>query len=436
MQPSDRLPRSGGMEGLLRMTSTTEPAVNEPAIAMPLSKGQFIAIMAMLMSINALSIDMMLPGLQEIGQSLGVADENSRQFVITSYLIGMGSAQLFFGPLSDRFGRKMPLIGGLVIYALCAFAIVFVPSFGALLALRFVQGLGAAATRVISVSIVRDIYGGRMMAEVMSLVMMVFMVVPVIAPSIGQLVMLFAEWHVIFLVISIYAFFATVLVVLYLPETLGTERRRPFTIKGIAASFAIVLGNRTALCYALAISFIFGARFGFINSAPQVMVGVFGLGHYFPLVFACFAGLMAVASFVNSRLVGRYGMHRVSHIALLLFVAASALWALFSAAGFLPFWLFAILYGSAMFQFGLIGANFNAMAMEPLGHVAGTASSVIGFMQTIGGALIGAMIGQAFDGTVTPLAFGFLSVSIIGLFFVLLAERGRLFSSDQHNPAG
>ncbi|KQS72904.1 MFS transporter [Rhizobium sp. Leaf371] len=418
------------------MTSTTEPVAAEPAIAMPLSKGQFIAIMAMLMSINAVSIDMMLPGLQQIGQSLGVADENSRQFVITSYLIGMGSAQLFFGPLSDRFGRKIPLIAGLLIYALCAFAIVFVPSFGALLALRFVQGLGAAATRVISVSIVRDIYGGRMMAEVMSLVMMVFMVVPVIAPSIGQLVMLFAEWHMIFLVISVYAFVATVLVMIYLPETLATDRRRPFTIKGISASFAIVLGNRTALCYALSISFIFGALFGFINSAQQVMVGVFGLGNYFPLVFACFAGLMAVASFTNSRLVGRYGMHRVSHIALLLFVVASAFWALFSAAGFLPFWLFAILYGSAMFQFGLIGANFNAMAMEPLGHVAGTASSVIGFMQTIGGALIGAMIGQAFDGTVTPLAFGFLAVAIIGLFFVLLAERGRLFSSDHHHPAG
>ncbi len=414
------------------MTTTT----TEPALSMPLSRNQFVALMAMLMAINALSIDIMLPGLQEIGASLGVTDENSRQLVITSYLIGMGSAQLFFGPLSDRFGRKLPLLAGLALYALCALAIVFVPTFGMLLALRFAQGLGAAATRVISVSIVRDVYGGRLMAEVMSLVMMVFMIIPVIAPSIGQLIMLVAEWHMIFVVICLFALVTFTLVAINLPETLAEKNRRPFTIANIGRSFAIVLGNRTALCYSLAASFLFGGLFGFINSAQQIMVGVFGLGHYFPLVFACFAGLMAAASFTNSKLVQRYGMHRLSHIALVAFISFSALWALFSAAGHLPFWLFAILYSGAMFQFGLIGANFNAMAMEPLGHVAGTASSVIGFMQTIIGATIGALIGQAFDGSVTPLAFGFLGVSIIGLFFVLLAERGRLFTTDHHPKPG
>ena len=398
-----------------------------------LSKPQFIALMAMLMAINAISIDIMLPGLQEIGASLGVADENTRQYVITAYLLGMGCAQLVFGPLSDRFGRKLPLLGGLGLYALCALAIVFIPSFTGLLALRFIQGIGAAATRVITISIVRDVYGGRMMAEVMSLVLMVFMIVPVIAPSVGQLIMIFAEWHMIFVVICLFALVVASLVMLRLPETLSPEHRRPFTVTSILAGFRIVLTNRVSLCYSLAASFLFGSLFGFINSAQQILVGIYGLGHWFPLVFAGFASMMALASFTNSRLVKRYGMRRLSHGALIGFVVSSLIWVVASVSGVLPFWLFAVLYACAMFQFGLIGSNFNAMAMEPLGHVAGTASSVLGFTQTIGGATIGALIGQEFNGTVTPLAIGFLSVSVIGLGFVLTAEKGKLFSP--HNPA-
>ncbi|WP_083531243.1 multidrug effflux MFS transporter [Pararhizobium antarcticum] len=410
------------------MTTTSEA----PGIPM-LSKAQFVALMAMLMAINALSIDIMLPGLQEIGASLGIADENHRQYVITAYLIGMGFAQLFFGPLSDRFGRKLPLLGGLAIYGVCALAIVFVPSFSGLLALRFVQGIGAAATRVISVSIVRDVYGGRQMAEVMSLVMMVFMVVPVIAPSIGQLIMLFAEWHMIFVVIALFAALVATLVILRLPETLAEENRRPFTATSIIGAFRIVLTNRMALFYTLATAFIFGSLFGFINSAQQILVGIYGLGVWFPLVFAGFAGMMAVASFTNSRMVKRYGMRRLSHGALIGFATVSLIWMVASLFGPVPLWLFVLLYGTAMFQFGLIGPNFNAMAMEPLGHVAGTASSVLGFTQTIGGAVLGAAIGQAFDGTVTPLALGFFILSAIGLGFVLIAEKGKLFSPN--NPA-
>ena len=204
------------------MTMTTDA----PALQ-ALSKPQFVTLMAMLMAINAISIDIMLPGLQEIGASLGVTDENTRQYVITAYLLGMGCAQLFFGPLSDRFGRKLPLLGGLGVYALCALVIVFVPSFAGLLALRFMQGIGAAATRVITLSIVRDVYGGRMMAEVMSLVMMVFMIVPVIAPSIGQLIMIFAEWHMIFVVICLFALLVATLVALRLPETLSGRTSPP-----------------------------------------------------------------------------------------------------------------------------------------------------------------------------------------------------------------
>lgn len=411
------------------MTSTTDEAA-----APGLSKFQFIALMAMLMAVNAISIDIMLPGLQEIGASLGVTDENHRQYVITAYLIGMGVAQLFFGPLSDRFGRKAPLLAGLGIYGVCAVAITIVPSFSALLALRFVQGIGAAATRVITVSIVRDVYGGRRMAEVMSLIMMVFMIVPVIAPSVGQLIMIFAEWHMIFVVIALFAFTMATLVVFRLQETLNPDHRRAFTPSVILSGFKIVLTNRLSLFYTLATSVILGALFGFINSAQQILVGVYGLGLWFPVVFAAFAGMMAVASFTNSQLVRRFGMRALSHAALLGFMLASFLWMAVSLYGPVPFPLFVVLYGAAMFQFGLIASNFNAMAMEPLGHVAGTASSVLGFTQTIGGGVIGAFIGQAFDGTATPLAIGYFTVAAIGVLFVLIAERGKLFKA--HNPAG
>ncbi|MCA1405132.1 multidrug effflux MFS transporter [Ensifer sp. IC3342] len=408
--------------------------IDQTATLSGLTKFQFIALMAMLMSINAVSIDIMLPGLQEIGASLGVADENDRQFVITAYLIGMGFAQLFFGPLSDRFGRKGPLLGGLALYGLYALAIVFVPTFAALLFFRFVQGVGAAATRVITVSVVRDVYGGRQMAEIMSLVMMVFMIVPVIAPSIGQLIMLFSEWHMIFVVIALFAVTIAVPVALRLQETLAPANRRAFTASVILDGFRIVLTNRLALFYTLATSALLGGLFGFVNSAQQILVGIYGLGIWFPAVFAAFAGMMAVASFTNSRLVQRFGMRALSHAALLGFTLASFVWVSLSLMGPLSLPLFIILHAATMFQFGLIAANFNAMAMEPLGHVAGTASSVLGFTQTIGGGIIGAFIGQAFDGTVTPLAAGFFIVAIFALAFVLIAEGGRLFKP--HNPAG
>lgn len=396
------------------------------AMAMP-SKPVFIAIMGSLMAINAISIDIMLPGLQQIGESLAVENENWRQLVITAYLFGMGFSQLLFGPLSDRFGRRPPLLAGLAIYVLSAFAIVFVPSFSTLLALRVVQGIGAAATRVITVSIIRDIYGGRQMAEIMSLVMMIFMVVPVIAPSIGQLILTFADWHMIFMAVSVYALVVTSVVVLLLPETLDKRHRRPLGIASVLDAFRAVLTDRTAICYMTAAAVVFGALFGFINSAQQILVGIYGWGPWFPLVFAGFAIVMAASSFLNSALVKRLGTRTLSQAALLGFIAVTLVWIAASAADVLPFWLFATLYAVAMIQFGMITANFNAMAMEPLGHLAGTASSVLGFTQTIGGGLIGALIGQAFNGTVTPLATGFGLCALTALAIVLVAEKGRFF---------
>jgi len=400
-----------------------------------MGKGEFIALAAFLMAVNSLAIDIMLPALQQIGASLGVESENHRQFVVSAYLLGFGSAQLFYGPLSDRFGRRLPLLIGLVIYICSALGIALVPSFAGLLALRFIQGIGSAATRVITISIVRDIYGGRQMAEVMSLIMMVFMIVPVIAPGSGQIIMFFGSWHLIFVFIAVLAALISVWAYIRLPETLRPANVRPFTARSVIGGFKLVLTNRIALCYTIATTFIFGSLFGFINSAQQIYVGIYELGVYFPFAFAGVAVFMSLSSFLNARLVGRFGMRRLSHGALVGFITVNTIWlaALVLGPQPMPFEFFICFFGVAMFQFGWIGSNFNSLAMEPLGHVAGTASSVLGFMSTVGGALIGAGIGQAFNGTALPMVAGYFNVSIIGLVFVLIAEKGRLF--QPHNPA-
>ncbi|GAA2873871.1 DHA1 family bicyclomycin/chloramphenicol resistance-like MFS transporter [Aminobacter niigataensis] len=398
----------------------------------PIPRWEFIALAAALMAVNALAIDIMLPGLQEIGASLGVENENHRQYVVTAYFAGLALALLGYGPISDRFGRRAPLMFGLGVYVLTAFAAAFAPTFETLLALRFVQGVGAASTRVIAVSIIRDRFGGRQMAEIMSLVFMVFMIVPVVAPGIGQIIMLFAEWHMIFIVMALSAMAIMLWAAIRLPETMHPEDRRPLSLLSVAQAFRTVLTTRMSLWYTLASMVVFGSLFGFINSAQQVYVGIYGLGVWFPVVFAAIAGMMSLSSFLNSRLVVRLGMRRLSHGALIGFLLVSAVWFAWSLTGPVPFAAFIVLFALAMFQFGWIGSNFNSIAMEPLGHIAGTASSVQGFMQTMGGGLIGAAIGQSFDGTTTPLAAGFCGVAAFGLVMVLIAERGKLFRG-QHD---
>ncbi|MGW9230410.1 multidrug effflux MFS transporter [Pseudorhizobium sp. NPDC055634] len=395
---------------------------------------EFIGLMAMLMALNALAIDIMLPGLQQIGAALGVENENHRQYVVSAYLFGFGLAQLAYGPISDRFGRRKPMLFGLAVYVISSLAVVAVPSFAGLLVLRVIQGIGSAAMRVITISIVRDIYGGRAMAEVMSLIMMVFMIVPVIAPGTGQIILLFGDWHLIFVFMAVVALAVAAWMYFRLPETLHEEDVRPFTVASVLGGFRIVLTNRVALCYTIASMFIFGALFGFINSAQQIYVGIYGLGVWFSAAFAAVAVFMAFSSFVNARLVGRFGMRGLSHASLLGFVAVTGVWLLLQILGPqpMPFAVFLAFFALAMFQFGWIGSNFNSLAMEPLGHVAGTASSVLGFMGTIGGGLIGALIGQAFDGTALPMVAGFFAVSLVGLVFVLIGEKGRLFRAQ--NP--
>ena len=400
-----------------------------------LSRPEFIALMAALMALNALAIDVMLPALPYMGEALGIPNENERQFVVTSYMLGMGIAVLAFGPLTDRFGRRAPLLVGVGIYVVAAIVAAFAPSFAILLALRFIQGMGAASVRVIATAVVRDRYSGREMAEVMSLTFMVFMAIPIIAPGVGQVLLLTGPWQSIFIFMGLLALAFWLWTYFRLPETLPVDKRRPLSLAGVVDGFRIVFTNRVAISYGLAGMFLFGALFGFITSAQQIYVDIYGLGVWFPAAFAAMAGLMAVSSFTNSRVVRRLGMRRLSHGAMLTFTGVSAIWLAFALSGFLPLWLFFGLLCIIMFSFGWSASNMNSLSMEPLGAVAGTAASVFGFIQTVGGALIGSFVGQLFNGTTIPVAAGYFSMGAVSLVFILIAERGRLFGvGEQYAP--
>jgi DHA1 family bicyclomycin/chloramphenicol resistance-like MFS transporter len=373
----------------------------------------------------------MLPNLPAIGEALGVMDENRRQLIITAYLLGLGGAQLIFGPLADRFGRRPVLLAGLLLYVGFSLLAAFSPTFDLLLVARVLQGVGAAATRAIPISIVRDRYAGREMARVMSLTSLVFMAAPIVAPSLGQLVLVLASWPWIFGLLAALAVLLMVWVLLRLPETLHPEDRLPIQPERIARAFAMAARNRTSLCYILGQTFLFGGLLGFINSAQQVFTEALGAGGQFPLVFAICASFIAVASLLNARLVTRLGMRRLSHAALLAYIALVAVHLLIAASGHETLIIFTVFQAMTMFCFGLTSGNFGAMAMEPMGHIAGVASSFQGFVSMVGASLIGFVIGQGFNGSVVPIEAGYLLCGLGTLAAVLVAERGRLFRSHE-----
>ena len=388
----------------------------------------FVVMIASMMALNALAIDAMLPALPSIGAALGVAEGNAHQWVVTAYLLGFGAAQIVYGPLADRYGRRPVLLAGLAIYTLFGLLAALAPSFDMLLLARVLQGLGAASLRVLAVSIVRDCYSGRTMARVMSLTFIVFLGTPILAPSLGQLILFVAEWRAIFLVLGAAGAAVLAWTAFKLPETLHPEYRLPIRADRILAGVRETLSHRVAAGYMLAMAMITGALFGFINSSPQIFTEIFEAPTVFPIAFAGIAGAIAVASILNARLVVRLGMRTLSHIALLGFTTVAVVHTLVAATGHEVMWTFIALQAATMFFFGLIPGNFGALSMEPLGHIAGTASSVQGVVTTTGGALIGFFIGQQFDGSTVPLSAGFAVCGLLALGCVLFADRGRLFS--------
>jgi len=398
----------------------------------PMSFPEFVVSVAAIMALNPLAMDMMLPALTQIGTAFGIDNANHLQWVLSTFLLGFGIGQIVIGPLSDRYGRRPVLIGGMVVYAIASALAIAAPSFETLLLARVLQGLSTSATRVIATSVVRDCYVGRRMASVMSLAQMVFISVPVLAPSFGQLVLLASrQWHSVFVVLLLYGVIALLWTALRLPETLADDKRTSIRISDVLGYYKQTVTNRQTIGYALACGAINATMFGYVFSAQQIFTEVYHLGPYFPLAFAAIAIGVAVAGFVNSRIVGKLGMRVISHSALSGFAVASLIMAIAARADMLPLPVYMALATCTMFGFGLTFANFTALAMEPQGHIAGTASSLFGSLTVLIGIVIGYLIGQAFDGTMVPLATGFFLCAVGALAIVYVTERGKMF--QPHN---
>lgn len=389
---------------------------------------ELTVMMASLMALNALAIDAMLPAFPAMIEGLKVKDANQIQYVISVFLAGTGIGALIYGPLSDRFGRKPILLIATIGAAIFSLACSIAPSFDMLLAMRFAHGLLAAAMGVLVISVIRDQFEGDAMARRMSTIFLIFMIVPIIAPTIGQLVLLFAGWRTIFDLMALMAVAAAIWVYRRLPETLRPENVIPIEPHALAKAWRKVVLHRNAAGYMLGAGIVQGSLFGYLNSSQQMFDKVFNAAEFFTIGFAIVAIGIAVSNFTNSRIVERFGARRVSQTALITFIMLGALQLV--AAKFAPtsMPLFLVLLTANMAMVGFIGSNFSSIAMTPFGDVAGAASSFQTFVRTVLAASIGAAIGQQFDGSVAPVAGGFMACGLVALALVLWCEKGKLFT--------
>jgi len=390
--------------------------------------------MALMMSIVALSIDVVLPALDSIGYSLGVTDANDNQLLIGTLFIGMAFGQLLFGPLSDSVGRRRSMMMGYSIFFIGSLLALTANDFDTMLVSRFLQGFGVAAPRVLSTAIVRDLYEGRAMARVMSFVMMIFILVPMLAPMLGQIILSMASWQAIFVVIAFIGLISLGWYLIRQGETLAPEDRADFTAARTIHALKIIFTNRTACGYAMAAGIIFGPFIFYLSSAQQLFQKTYELDQWFPLYFAGLAFVFGLSSYVNGKQVMRFGMHRIVMIALILMSATSSLF-IFIAWWFngLPvLWMTTIYMAMTFFCIGLLFGNLNALAMEPLGQIAGIGAAVIGSLSTFISAALAVIIGQQFDGTVQPLVISFFISGVATLSLVRWIESGK----DSDNKVG
>lgn len=391
---------------------------------------EFVTIVALMMAVTAISIDNLLPAFPAIEARFAVSDPNHLQLLVYVYMLGFGPAQIIYGPLSDSLGRRPVLMASLGVYVAGCFLAMVAPSFGWLLAARVIQGIGAAGGRVLSTAIVRDRFAGRDMASVMSLIMMVFLIVPMIAPAIGGAMLAFGSWIYVFISMLVLAFILTAWFGWRMPETLHPEYRRPLSLRATIQAVRLTVSTRVAVGYATALGLLTGCIMGYVGSAEQVFdTGLYRLGPLFPLAFGLVAGAMGAATLINSRVVRRLGMRRLSHAGTLAFTLVGLVQVAVGLAygGHPPLALFLAVLAANQFLISFAMPNFNALALEPLGAVAGTASSFLGFYTTILGAACGYAIGQSFDGTVLPIGLGYAGLGGLALVVVAWTERWRLF---------
>jgi len=401
------------------MHRRADQSVTKPA----LPYAEFVALIATMFAMVSFGIDSMLPAFPEIAHDLGLTDVNQAQLVITSFFLGTGVGQLFMGPLSDAIGRKPVILGGLMIYmAACVWAI-YVGSIEWLLVARFVQGFGVSAPRTVAMALIRDIYSGRPMARVMSLAMTLFVLVPAVSPLLGQTIMNAFGWRAIFTAFILFASIGFVWLGLRQPETHTVEKRQPLRIKPYIAAFREVALNRTVMTYTLAMSFGYGALFAYLSSAQQLYVETFHAGENFPLYFAAIAVVSGGAGLLNSALVMRLGMRVLATSAYLVMFVITLAFVVLLVTTDVPnnslFGLFLLWSVASFFLPGLTFGNLNALAMEPMGHIAGMTAAVMGATSTAFGVLIAIPIGQAYDGTILPLLIGFILCSGVALGLML-----------------
>lgn len=384
-------------------------------------KKEFVALMALSMSLVALAIDAMLPALAEIGSDLGLVQDNDRQLVLTVLFLGLSLGQLFYGPISDSLGRRGPIFFGFGLFILGSALAVVAPTFEWLLIGRFLQGLGAAGPRILTVAIIRDCAGGREMARLMSLVMMVFILIPAIAPALGQAILLIASWRGIFLALLLLSSMTLVWFYFRQPETLSFEARRPISPASLGGAFVEVLHTRSTVLYTLAGGMIFGSFVGFLNSAQQIFQELYGLGVRFPAYFAVLALTIGCASLINARLVIRLGMRYLCILGLGVTFLTSAVFLVYCLIGDPSIWLLMAYLMVTFFCTGILFGNISALAMEPLGHMAGLASSLISSVKTLISLFLGYIIGYAYDGSVVPLVAGFFLLSALAFGLMWLS---------------
>ncbi len=394
-------------------------------VASRISPGEFTLLVALMMSIVAISIDALLPALGFIASAVPLDYPNQVQYIISMLFLGMALGQLVCGPLSDALGRKKILYGGIVLFLAGSLVCFFATSIDELLLGRFIQGVGVAGPYISAISIVRDKYAGNEMARIMSLVMMIFIMVPAIAPSLGQAVLLFSSWRYIFILYVIYALIIALWIFWRLEETLPVENRIPFTREGFVSGFKEVISNYSTMCYTLCMGMFFGSFMGYLNSSQQIFQELFNTGKMFTVYFGVLALLFGAASMVNARFVQKWGMEYLCNRATLGIIFSSAIFLVIQLLVSPVLWHFLIYAAFLFFCFGLVFGNVNAMAMEPMGHVAGIASAVIGACSSILSMVIGTTIGQMYDNTLVPMTCGFVFLATLCLIVLHLAKQRK-----------
>ncbi len=387
---------------------------------------EFVAMMAMMFATIAFSIDAMLPALHTIGGELVPEDRNEAQLIVTTFILGMGLGTFVTGPLSDTFGRKPVVVTGAGIYIASAALAWSSPSLELILAARLLQGIGAAGPRVVTLAIIRDLYSGREMARLMSFVMIVFTLVPALAPLLGAAIMAAGGWRSIFASFAIFSALSTLWVMVRLPEPLPRDLRRPFRPGALGAAVAEVFSHASVRISILVQALCYGMLFAMLSSVQQVYEVSFGRGDSFPAWFGACAIIAGTSSFLNAALVMRLGMRFLVTTMLAIQIALSGgmIAALLAVpGGDTLFYLFFLWQVGIFYQAGLTIGNLNAMAMEPLGHIAGMAASAVGAASTVLSVLLAVPVGLAFDGTPLPLAVGIVTMAVVALALMLALRR-------------